>query len=180
MGQDGDISRAIRGLQRLAELFAERRRQLAREAGVSEAQWQVLEEVAGDGFMPSLFARRRACAPAAVSRTLRELQDAGLVRVAIAAADGRRRVYRLTAEGRRALGRLQAARGRAVEAIWEPLTPAQLRAFAELAEALAGRLEAYALGRGAGAAPASAGRRVPRARAGATRRGRARGSRRRS
>ena len=69
------IHRAIASLQRLADVFRERRRQLAREVGLSEAQWRMLEEVADDGFMPSMFARRRDCTPAAVSRTLRQLLD---------------------------------------------------------------------------------------------------------
>ncbi len=138
-----DVLDAIASLQRLAELFAERRRQLARQAGVTETQWRVLEEAEGEDFMPSMFARRRACTPAAVSRTLRQLLDRGLVRASIGASDGRQRVYRLTAKGRRTLARLRENRARAIETVWEDLSPEQLRAFTRFASDLADRLEAY-------------------------------------
>jgi DNA-binding MarR family transcriptional regulator len=138
------VQRAIEGLQRLAELFAERRRQLAREAGVSEGEWQLLEEIAGERFMPSLFARRRAKSPAAVSRTLRRLKARGRVRAEIGAGDARQRAYRLTPEGRRVLERLRAARARAIVAIWSPLPAAELERFGRFAAQLAERLEAYA------------------------------------
>ena len=177
---DPSIDRAIEGLQRLAGLFAERRRQLAREAGVSEGEWQLLEEIAGERFMPSLFARRREVTPAAVSRKLRRLKGRGCVRATIDAGDARQRSYRLTAEGRRVLARLRESRTRAIAAIWEPLPASELARFGRFAEELADRLEAYArasragaggapLSRGAGAAGAAP------ARAGATTRARARG-----
>ena len=56
-----DALAAIAALQRVAELFSERRLQLARESGITETQWQVLEEVGEESFMPSMFARRRSC-----------------------------------------------------------------------------------------------------------------------
>lgn len=138
-----DVLSAIASLQRLAELFAERRRQLAREAELTETQWRVLEEAEGEDFMPSMFARRRACTPAAVSRTLRQLLDRDLVRASIDASDGRQRVYRLTANGRRTLARLRENRARAIETVWEGLSPEELRAFTRFASDLADRLEAY-------------------------------------
>ena len=179
------VHRAIEGLQRLAELFAERRRQLAREAGISEGEWQLLEEIAGQRFMPSLFARRRQVSPAAVSRTLRLLKARGLVRAAIDEKDARQRSYRLLPEGRRVLERLRASRARAIAAIWAPLPASELERFARFAATLAGRLEAYAQGprtaggaepalRADGGAPSAA-----RAPAAATRRPPARGGPRR-
>jgi DNA-binding MarR family transcriptional regulator len=138
------VRRSIEALQRLAELVAERRRQLAREAGVSEGEWRVLEEIAGERFMPSLFARRRAVSPAAVSRTLRQLKTRGHVRASIDQSDGRQRAYRLTPEGRRVLERLRASRARAIAAIWAPLPAAELERFGRFATTLAERLEAYA------------------------------------
>ena len=51
-------AKAIANLQRLAEAFAERRRQLAAGIDLTEAQWRVLEEVGDEDFLPSLFARR--------------------------------------------------------------------------------------------------------------------------
>ena len=136
--------RAIASLQRLAEAFAERRRQLAAEADLTETQWRVLEEVGGDGFLPSMFARHRAVSAAAVSRTLRQLLDRGLVQSRIGAADGRQRLYSLTAKGRRALQRVHDAREAAVSQVWAPLPEKELEAFCRLSEELAQRLEAYA------------------------------------
>ena len=140
---DPDLHLAIANLQRLSQLFAERRRQLARGAGLNENQWRVLEEVGGEDFMPSMFARRRACTPAAVSRTLRQLLDRDLVRASIAESDGRQRVYRLTPKGRRTLAKLRASRRRAIEVIWESFRPAELRAFSRFAGELSERLERY-------------------------------------
>ena len=137
---------AIEALQRLAEVFARRRAQLARGAGVSETQWRVLEEVASDDFMPSLFARRRGCSPAAVSKLIRQLVDKGLVSVALSKRDARQRCYRLTARGRRTHERLRRERERAIEAVWADLDPGQLARFARFSRELAGRLEGYAEG----------------------------------
>ena len=138
-----DVLGAIASLQRLAELFAERRRQLAREADLTESQWRVLEEAEGDDFLPSMFARRRACTPAAVSRTLRQLLDRDLVRASIGASDGRQRVYQLTAKGRRTLTGLREKRARAIESVWKDLPRQELRAFTRFASDLAERLETY-------------------------------------
>lgn len=141
--QRPELRRAIAELQRLTELFAERRRQIARETGLSEAQWRVLEEVAGDDFLPSLFARRRACSPAAVSRTLRQLQEGDLVRAEIGAGDARQRLYRLTARGRRMLERIHARREQAVARLWSRFSSGELRAFVDFAAELGRGLEGY-------------------------------------
>jgi DNA-binding MarR family transcriptional regulator len=138
-----DALAAIAALQRVADLFSERRLQLSRESGITETQWQVLEEVGQESFMPSMFARRRSCTPAAVSRTLRQLLERDLVRARIGEADGRQRVYRLTPKGRRALEKLTARRQQAIESIWAPLRPADLRSFTRLANDLADRLQDY-------------------------------------
>lgn len=138
-----EIHAAIAGLQRLAELFVARRAQLAREAGVTETQWRLLESVAEEHFLPSMFARERERAPAAVSRSLRQLLDADLVRVRVGAEDGRQRIYRLTARGRRVLDKLRDGRARAIAAVWQPLGKRQLAEFARFAETLADRLDAY-------------------------------------
>jgi len=138
-----DVYRAIETLQRLAEVFDWRREQLASAAGLSDAQWRVLEQIASDDFMPSLFARSRACSPAAVSRTLRQLQERGLVGASISAHDGRQRDYRLTARGRKLLARIQTRREDAIDAVWSHLDPEDLRRFARVGADLAGRLEAH-------------------------------------
>jgi len=153
------LYRALSALQRLAEVFERRRAQLAREVGVSDAQWRVLEEIGREAFMPSLFARRSEAHPAAVSRTLRQLQERGWVAASISARDGRQREYALTARGRRVLERLREARRRAVDAVWADLPERELTRFAAFSEDLARRLERYAderegEGEGSGAGPA--------------------------
>jgi DNA-binding MarR family transcriptional regulator len=140
-----EIPEAIASLQRLCEVFALRRRQLASEAGLTEAQWRLLEEIADEDFMPSLFARRRDCTAAAVSRGLRSLLDLGLVTSTIAIGDGRQRVYRLTGAGRRVLRRLHRGRERAIAAVWSGLDEKSLRGFIGFADELSGHLERYAM-----------------------------------
>jgi len=134
---------AIQSLQRLTDLFRERRIQLARAIGLSEAQWRLLEEIAGESFMPSMFAKRRDCSPAAVSRTLRQLQDRELVTARISQADARQREYSLTPAGRRVLERLHRERAQAIEAIWQPLTVSDLERFTRFATRLGDDLEVY-------------------------------------
>ena len=138
-----EIHRAIQSLQRLTGLFAERRRQLARAAGLTEAQWRLLEEIAGEEFMPSMFARREDRAPAAVSRTLRQLLEGGLVAVSISPQDARQRVYHLTAAGRRSLRSVNARRERAIAEIWQGFSARELAEFTRFASALCDGLEEY-------------------------------------
>lgn len=138
------VHRAIAALQRLAEGFALRRRQLAADAELTEAQWRLLEEVQDEAFMPSMFARRRDCSPAAVSRGLRGLLEAGLVEASIAEQDGRQRLYRPTARGRAVLRRLRRRRERAIEAVWRRFDARELDAFVRFATALSESLETYA------------------------------------
>lgn len=136
--------RLILSLQELADLFAWRRRQLAAEAGLRESEWRVLEEVASEHFLPSLFARERACTPAAISKTLRALQQAGLVRARIDPRDGRQRRYRLTSAGQRRLRALGAAREDALKAVWSDLPEREIARFARFSESLVERLQTYA------------------------------------
>jgi len=153
------VQGAIAALQRLAEVFQLRRAQLARDAGLTEAQYQVLEEVGSRSFMPSLFARRRESSAAAVSKVLRTLLDEGLVEAEIGAEDGRRRSYHVTAKGARALEAVETSRRRAIDAVWTDLAPEDLLRFASFSEELAGRLEAYA---GNAGVPAAKRPRAPR------------------
>ena len=136
------IHRAIEVLQKLSDLVSERREEIAREAGLSVPQWRLLEEVATEHFMPSLFARRRAVSPAAVSKLVRTLLDRNLIRTGIAEGDRRQRHYELTAAGRRTLDRVRATRQRAIDQIWSDLPVADLNRFARFGEVLADRLEA--------------------------------------
>ena len=149
MQERPEIHQAIAALQRLSELFALRRAQLAGDAGLTESQWRLLEEIADEAFMPSMFARRRDCTPAAISRGLRALQDRGWVTAEIASGDARQRRYRLTAEGRRVLERLRRGRERAITAVWDGFDAASLRGFVAFSDELADHLDAYAKQRGA-------------------------------
>jgi DNA-binding MarR family transcriptional regulator len=137
------IHRAIASLQRLSDLFTERRDQIAREAGLSASQWRVLEEVATEHFMPSLFARHRAVTPAAVSKLVRTLLERDLIRASIAKADRRQRTYVLTAAGKRLLDRVRQMRQTAIDEVWVDLPVSELADFARFGETLAGRLETF-------------------------------------
>lgn len=145
-----EVLRAIAALQELADLLAERRAQLARDAGLSEPQWRLLEGIAAPGFLPSLFARRSDVTAAAVSKVLRQLLEKDLVAVSISEQDARQRDYTPTARGRKALARIEAARQDAVRTIWSSLAPRDVSRFADLSEALAARLESYARTRSGG------------------------------
>ena len=113
-----DVHAAIAQLQRLTDLFRQRRGQLAHEAGLTEQQWHVLEEIATEHFMPSLFARHRRRTPAAVSRVIRTLLDRKLVSVSVSPSDGRQRTYVLTPRGAKLLDGLRASRRRAIDTVW--------------------------------------------------------------
>lgn len=140
----GDILQAIACLQRLADAFHVRRGQLAATAGLTDHQWGVLEEIATEHFMPSMFARRRQSSAAAVSKTLRQLIDKGLVTASVDRADGRHRQYVLTARGKRTMDRLRAHRQTAIDRIWADLDVAALQSFVRFGTELTRRLEDYA------------------------------------
>jgi DNA-binding MarR family transcriptional regulator len=138
------VGGAIESLQRLTEAFVLRRQQLARSVGLTETQWRVIEEISTEHFMPSMFARRRECSSAAVSKILRQLLDRKLIRAAIGKADARQREYSLTAAGKRLVERLRRERFRAIEAVWNDLPREELNQFASFSCKLARRLEDYA------------------------------------
>jgi len=140
----GDVLEAIARLQRLAEVFHLRRGQLARDAGLTEPQWRILEEISTEHFMPSMFARSSETTAPAVSRLIRQLLDRGLISVGVAADDARQRRYALTTAGRTLLGRLRDARARAIDVVWRDLPARDLAAFIRFSDVLIPRLEAYA------------------------------------
>jgi DNA-binding MarR family transcriptional regulator len=94
--------------------------------------------------MPSLFARRRERSPAAISRVLRGLLDAELVRAEVGSEDARQRVYRLTPKGRERLASLRERRERAIASVWKKFPARELADFERFAGALADELERYA------------------------------------
>src|ERR1043165_3546865 len=120
---------AIECLGRLASLYQERREQLAESVDLTDQQWGVLEEIATEHFMPSLFARRRESSAAAVSKILRQLTDKGLIVAAIGKDDARQRTYSLTARGKRVMDKLRERRKEAIRDVWLALHPEGLRAF---------------------------------------------------
>jgi DNA-binding MarR family transcriptional regulator len=134
---------AIETLRRLSEAFQARRQSLAASAGLTEGQWGLLEEISTEHFMPSMFAKSRSSSAAAVSKTLRQLKEKGLVTAALGTEDARQRDYELTAKGRKVLAGLRAGREAAIEAIWGGLPGADVTAFAAFGSVLASRLEAY-------------------------------------
>ncbi|HSC86089.1 MAG TPA: MarR family winged helix-turn-helix transcriptional regulator [Polyangiaceae bacterium] len=141
---EGRALQAIEVLGRLAAVFTERRRQLAESVGLTDQQWQALEEIQSEHFMPSLFARERKSSAAAVSKILRQLTDKGLITSSVRGDDGRKREYEITGPGLRALGTLRAERQRAIEHVWLSLSPAHLTDWTTVGSELAERLETYA------------------------------------
>lgn len=139
-----NILDSIRELQRLADLFAQRREQLARSVGLSVQQWHVMEEISDEHFMPSMFAKSRESSAAAVSKILRQLNDKKLIEVAVDDNDGRIRRYTLSEEGRSIMERLRQNRELAIEAVWAKLDPDELNQFQHFAAVLSDRLENYA------------------------------------
>lgn len=135
---------AVEVLGRLAAVFAERRRQLAESVGLTDQQWQALEEIQTEHFMPSLFARERKSSAAAVSKILRQLLDKGLITAHVSDGDARKRAYVLTARGQEVMSTLRAERKRAIEQVWLSFPEAELERFHELGSKLADRLEIFA------------------------------------
>ena len=147
MAARGDIEavhRSIAHLQRLTDLFQERRAQLAKRVGLTEQQWRVLEEISTEHFIPSLFAKSQESSPAAVSKVLRQLLDKEVVRVSVSESDGRLRQYELTQKGQRTMERLRRHREHAIDAIWSDLPADELRRFHALSAELIARIERYA------------------------------------
>jgi DNA-binding MarR family transcriptional regulator len=138
------ISEAIGNLQRLTDLFSERREQLAREAGLTVQQWRILEEITDEHFMPSMFARSQESSAAAVSKIIRQLLDKILITVAVSETDGRQRRYTLTENGQKVMAQLRDNRQRAIEAIWAGFPQTELENFAAFSRRLADQLQAYA------------------------------------
>jgi DNA-binding MarR family transcriptional regulator len=139
-----EIEAAIESLGRLADLFQQRRAQLASGVGLTVQQWRVLEEIPSQHFLPSLFARKRSCTPAAVSKILRQLLGKGLIRADISRDDGRQRRYRLTPDGERVIEQLRDDRRLAIRAIWSDLPSSEVTRFARFARELGDRMESFA------------------------------------
>ena len=142
--RQSSIHAAIACLQRLTDVFQQRRTQLAQSVGLSEQQWAVLEEVSSEHFMPSMFARSRDSSAAAVSKILRQLVDKQLVRARVDANDARQRRYELTAKGRTTMQALRQQREMAIKSVWTPLPVHELENFTKFGTRLTQQLESYA------------------------------------
>jgi DNA-binding MarR family transcriptional regulator len=137
------VHQAIACLGRVTDAFRRRREELASSVGLSDGQWGVLEEIAREHFMPSMFAKTRESSAAAVSKTLRQLLDKGLVSVTLSKSDGRQRAYLLTDKGKQVLEGLRQERQLAIESIWFTLDRDDVKKFTTFATELARRLEQY-------------------------------------
>lgn len=135
---------AVEVISRLAGLFSLRRRQLAERAGLTVQQWQALESVQREHFMPSLFAAERDSSPAAVSKILRQLSDKGLIEAELSRVDGRQRHYRVTSTGKACLDGLRTERQLAIERVWMQLSEQELAQFEAVGRKLATLLEDFA------------------------------------
>jgi DNA-binding MarR family transcriptional regulator len=131
-------------LGRLASVFAERRRQLGESVGLTDQQWQALEEVQTEHFMPSLFAKERSSSAAAVSKILRQLSDKGLITAHVSDVDARQRSYHVTPKGRGILDTLREGRREAIRDVWLELSEDELVSFSGVGGKVADRLEAFA------------------------------------
>lgn len=130
-------------LGHLAALFEERRRQLAESVGLTVQQWQVLEEVTTEHFMPSMFAQRRSSSAAAVSKILRQLLDKGIIVAHVSETDGRQRDYEVTVLGKRLLAKVRKERERAISEVWLALSREELSEFHAIGNNLASRLQTW-------------------------------------
>jgi DNA-binding MarR family transcriptional regulator len=133
---------AVRTLGRLVTVFAERRKQLAESVGLTDQQWQALEEVHEEHFMPTLFAQKRETSAAAVSKILRQLTDKGLILPRVAKHDGRQRAYALTEHGAALLEQLRKEREAVITSVWMGYPRTTLAEFSAFGNDLATRLEA--------------------------------------
>jgi len=136
------IFEAIGQLQALSHIFIRKRADLAKQAGLTEAQWRLLDEIAQEAFMPSMFAAQRENSKAAVSKTLRQLTDAGLITVAIASGDARQRKYSLTPLAEKKLKQLKQLREAAIDEVWRPIDRKLLAQAVKFNEQLIMRLKA--------------------------------------
>ena len=137
------VHAAVSCLRQLTDLFRQRRQELAAGVGLSEQQWAVLDEIANEDFMPSMFARQRDSSAAAVSKILRQLQDKALVVASVSESDARQRNYELTESGRGTLGRVRAERQRAIDEVWCSFDRERLQSFTDLGNELIERLERH-------------------------------------
>lgn len=137
------VFQAIEQLQVLSHTFLKKRRELAGEVGLTEAQWRVLDEIAQEDFMPSLFAIKLDQSKAAVSKILRQLVDRKLVTVETSEGDARFRTYQLTDQSFALLEELKRSRADAIDHIWMSINEGLLDHSIEFSRKLLGKFSDY-------------------------------------
>lgn len=138
------ILQAIEQMQHLAALFSKRRSQLARGVELTEAQWRVLEGVATEHFMPSMFADGLDNSRGSVSKILKQLLEKKFIKASISEEDGRQRKYTLTKQGTKTIETLRSLREDAINEIWSDLPEDELNTFNQLCGRLITNLRDYA------------------------------------
>ncbi|MFF4905188.1 MarR family winged helix-turn-helix transcriptional regulator [Streptomyces sp. NPDC001260] len=131
-------------------------RQLRRDAGVTHADYSLLVHLssASDGALGmSDLAQRLKITRSRLTHAVDRLREAGLVDRREDPADGRGQLAVLTGEGRALLERAAPGHVEAVrQAVFDALTPEQVRQFAEIGEAISDALHRAENG---GTAPAT-------------------------
>jgi len=142
--RQGTALQCVEVLGQLAGLFDERRKQLAEAAGLTVQQWQMLEEVQHEHFMPTMFAEQRSSSAAAVSKILRQLTDKGLITAHVSERDARQRDYVVTSGGKELLTIVRALRQEAIDEVWLKLNSESLEQFLSVGGELVSRLNTLA------------------------------------
>lgn len=121
-------------------------RELARTAGVSEADFEILIAIGQEsGHAVRALALRCGLEweKSRLSHQLRRMEQRGLVQREECTQDGRGSVVRLTDKGRRLAAEAKAVYEKSVsEHMMAVLTPAQVRALGEITEAVLAQIEA--------------------------------------
>ncbi|MFE7861044.1 MarR family winged helix-turn-helix transcriptional regulator [Streptomyces sp. NPDC057403] len=119
-------------------------RQLRRDAGMTHADYSLLVHLsaAPDGALGmSELAQRLKITRSRLTHAVNRLREAGLVDRREDPADGRGQIAVLTDEGRTLLERAAPGHVEAVrQAVFDALTPEQVRQFAEIGEAISAAL----------------------------------------
>jgi DNA-binding MarR family transcriptional regulator len=144
-GTIGSIERIERALAELLRVASSprlhRARQLATGSSISIAEFRFLRRLAGDGAVSvSQAAATLAVSQPTASRTLRQLESAGMVSRTSDDADGRMALYRVTPVGRREQLRLEHYMHGQLEEALADVSPARRAEQAALLEDLVTRL----------------------------------------
>lgn len=132
--------------QRMRARLGERlNRELARETGLSEADFEILAhltDVPGESTRAIALRCGLEWEKSRLSHQLRRMEQRGLVSREMCAEDNRSTVIRVTPEGRRLAGEARRVHDAAVQRyVSDALTPEQLDALGEIADAVLAGLD---------------------------------------